>query len=187
MKNQKPVKFGFTVGFQIKYCLTIAVFFICATLLLYLFLNKALSGSYLESLRTLYYLDQNLPFYLSIMALLLLLFLLILTLVITLLVSHQIAGPVYRFEEVIRQLISGTFPRQVATRRTDQLKSMVTSLNLLSSRCRGTFEKVGTLSGLIDESSTGDEMSEQTVLTLTQRIAEIRQDTKCHNDHEAAE
>ena len=70
MTQQKPIKLSFSAGFQLKYCLIIAAVFACANFLLYLVMNKALSGSYLENLRTLYYLDQNLPLYLSIMALL---------------------------------------------------------------------------------------------------------------------
>jgi len=141
--KQKPIKLRFSAGFQLKYVSAVSVLFIGATASLYLMMDEALAGSYLESLRTLYYLEQNLPVYLATMALLLLLFVMILTLVITLLVSHQIAGPVYRYEQVLKQMIVGVFPSSVATRQGDQLKPIVGSLNQLSARCRGVFEQSG--------------------------------------------
>lgn len=151
MAKDRAVKLSFSVAFQVKYCVTVAVVFVIANGLLYFLLDKALGGGYRESLRTLYYLDQNLPVYLSIMSLLLTLFILVLTLVITLLVSHQIAGPVFRYEDVLKQMISGVFPQKVATRQTDQLKILVGSLNSLTDRCRDTFAESEKLATLVDD------------------------------------
>lgn len=175
MDGQKSIKLGFSVGFQIQYCLVVAAIFIIANILLYLLMNKALSGSYLESLRTLYFLDQNLPFYLTIMALLLTCFILILTLVITLLVSHRIAGPVFRYEAVLSQIASGEFPPHVATRDSDQLKPMVDSLNELSSKCRDTFEKGRVLSELIERGPDDLNFADDGKLfVLRQKITDVR-------------
>lgn len=175
MKKQKPIKLSFSMGFQIKYCLVIAAIFIGANILLYLLMNKTLSGSYLESLRTLYFLDQHLSLYLSIMALLQTCFVLVLTLVITLLVSHRIAGPVFRYETVLSKIVSGEFPSKVATRNTDQLKSMVDSLNNLGCKCRETFEKTHALAESLDsdfaDSALPDEKNRE---AIRQKIADVR-------------
>lgn len=175
MDKQKPIKLSFSMGFQIKYCLVIAAIFIGANVLLYLLMNKTLSGSYLENLRTLYYLDQNLTLYLSIMALLQTCFVLVLTLVITLLVSHRIAGPVFRYEAVLAKIVSGEFPPNVATRDTDQLKPMVDSLNELTTRCRGTFEGVQILSETIETEINDQELlDEKSLESFRQKIAAVR-------------
>lgn len=175
MEKQKPIKLSFSMGFQIRYCLVIAAIFIAANILLYLLMNKTLSGSYLESLRTLYFLDQNLSFYLSIMALLQTCFVLILTLVITLLVSHRIAGPVFRYETVLSKIISGEFPSKVATRNTDQLKSVVVSLNNLGCKCRETFEKVQILSESLGSDFSASELAdEKNREALRQKVADVR-------------
>jgi len=170
--KEKPVKLSFSVTFQVKYCLIVAATFVVASVLLYFLLDKALGGGYRESLRTLYFLDQNLPLYLSIMALLLTLFLLILTLVVTLLVSHQIAGPVFRYEDVLQQVIAGTFPRNVATRQTDQLKLLVGSLNNLTDRCRDTFKEADQLSVAVGENLHQDDIETEALLT---QITLVRQ------------
>ena len=132
-------------------------------------MNKALSGSYLENLRTLYFLDQNLPFYLSIMALLQIFFILVLTLIITLLVSHQIAGPIFRYEEVLDQISAGQFPEQVATRSTDQLKPMVDSLNDLSTASRNVYNNAQTLSKNIEAGAEAD------FETVRQQVSRVRE------------
>lgn len=172
MRKDKPIRLSFSLAFQVKYCLTVAVLFIIASVLLYLLLDEALGGGYRQSLRTLYYLDQNLPLYLSIMALLLTLFILVLTLVVTLLVSHQIAGPVFRYEDVLRQMADGVFPRKIETRQTDQLKILLGSLNGLAGRCRETFEAADGLSNSIDKvmQGSGKEFS-----PLLPKIEAVRQ------------
>jgi nitrogen fixation/metabolism regulation signal transduction histidine kinase len=134
LSQQKSIRAGFSLMFQFKYCCVIAVLFAAASVLLFLMMDKALPGTYRESLRVLYYLEQNLPFYLGVMALLLVLFILVLTLIITLLVSHQIAGPVYRYEFALKQMLKGEFPKKISTRQADQLKPMVDSLNRLTER-----------------------------------------------------
>jgi methyl-accepting chemotaxis protein len=139
VSSQKSIKLSFSTAFQIKYCLVVVAVFVCANFLLYLLMDRTLSGSYLESLRTLYFLDQNLTLYLSIVALLQIFFILILTLIITLLVSHQIAGPIFRYEEVLGRISAGQFPEQIATRSTDQLKPMVDSLNVFTAASRNVY------------------------------------------------
>ena len=149
--KDRPVKLSFSYWFQVKYCLAVVAIFAVANGLLYLLLNKSLAGGYRESLQTLYYLDQNLSTYLSIMALLLILFILILTLVVTLLISHQIAGPVFRYEAALKNIISGNLSKDIATRQTDQLKPLVGSINDLTDRCRKTFALAQKISESVEE------------------------------------
>lgn len=186
MAGKKPVRIAFSVGFQVKYCLAIISLFVCASFLLYSVMNKALAGSYLESLRTLYYLDQNLPFYLSIMVLLLVLFILILTLVITLLVSHQLAGPVFRFEKVLQELIAGILPQQISTRKTDQLKTTENAINIFSGRLRNVFEKTQALSEAMAVHDQG-ELPEAVARDVRRRIAEIRSAVNCQTTRKVVE
>lgn len=172
--KDRPIKLSFSLGFQIRYCLTIAAIFILANVLLYLLLDRALGGGYLESLRTLYHLDQHLSLYLSIMALLLTLFILVLTLVVTLLVSHRLAGPVFRYEDVLQKMVSGVFPRQVATRQTDQLKTLVHSLNDLTGYCRDTFEAAQKISEMLEKQQSHDADGEN-LEQLSAQVEKLRQ------------
>lgn len=175
MLKQKSIKLGFSVRFQLWYCFVVSVVFICASTLLYWMMNKALSGSYLENLRTLYFLDQNLPLYLSIMALLQTCFILILTLVITVLVSHRIAGPVFRYEAVLSKIASGVYPPRFNTRETDQLKSIVDPLNELSNTCRGVYEEVHVLTRALDTDKGGQDFFKEDNLNFVRgEISAIR-------------
>ena len=175
MNKQKPIQLSFSMGFQIKYCLIIAAIFIGASVLLFLLMNKALSGNYLESLRTLYFLDQNLSLYLSIIAFLQVCLILVLTLVITLLVSHRIAGPVFRYEAVLSKIVSGEYPLSVATRDTDQLKPMVDSLNQLTIRCRETFEGLQDLSKAVAaEINPQESVDKKSLESFRQKISAVR-------------
>ena len=169
MNSQKPIKLSFSTAFQVKYCLNIAVVFACANFFLYLIIDKSLSGSYLESLRALYHLDQNLPLYLSIMAFLQIFFILVLTIIITLLVFHQIAGPIFRYEVVLKQISAGHFPKQVSTRSSDQLKPMIDSLNNLASFSHNVYDNAQALSEHIESDS------EPHIESLRQQIAIVRE------------
>lgn len=168
----KPIRLGFSARFQIGYCLVMVAVTACASGLLYLLMDKSLSGGYLQSLRTLHYLDQNLSFYLSIMVLLQTLFVLFLTLLIVLLVSHQIAGPVFRYESVLENMQKGMIPKSVATRSNDQLKSTVDSLNGLSDYLRRVYESAGELKKQLDEN--GENLAAIDPVIVRQKISTVR-------------
>ena len=168
MSSQKSVKLRFCTAFQVKYCLIIVIVFACANFSLYLLIDKAMSGSYLQSLRTLYALDQNLPFYLCFMAFLQIFFILVLTLIITLLVSHQIAGPIFSYERVLNQISAGQFPDHVSTRSSDQLKTIVDSLNEFTSSSRNVYGHAQSLSDAIESGSATD------IESLKQQISTVR-------------
>lgn len=52
--------------------------------------------------------------------------------VYTLVVSHRIAGPIYRIDAVIRQMIAGEYPDKVALRRGDHFHETADLLTALS-------------------------------------------------------
>lgn len=170
MHKQKSIKLSFSSAFQMKYCMVILTVFVAANFLLYLLMDKALSGSYLENLRTLNYLDQNLPLYLSIMAFLQILFILLLSLIITLLVSHQIAGPIFRYEEILSQISAGQFPEQVATRNSDQLKPMVDSLNELTTSFRGVYRSAQMLEKLASSAEVDSKQLQQQINQVREKM-----------------
>jgi hypothetical protein len=143
--NSKPIQSKFSVGFQLKFCSLLCVLLLLSSYSLYYFLDKSLTGDYLESVRTLYFLNENIPFYLSVIALLQVLFVLVLTLVVILLASHKIAGPIYRYEEFFNSIAKGEIPAGVATRSGDQLKGTIAPLNDLSRRWRQIYDRCQSL------------------------------------------
>lgn len=55
----------------------------------------------------------------------------------TLLVSHRIAGPVYRINDVLRKMLDGEFPRKVTFRRGDYFGETAELLERLARKLGG--------------------------------------------------
>jgi len=175
----KSIKKSFSLIFQLQYCAVMVAVSAAASLLLYLYLNRNLSGNYLDSLRTLQHIDQGLPFYLSIFFLLQLLFVLVLTVVINMFVSHKIAGPVFRYEDSLNRLIAGDLRLPFRTRETDQLKPIVTALNQVLEKEQKIFTAARQLQQQLDKHLANDPSEEQSISQLreTIQIARTRLET----------
>jgi methyl-accepting chemotaxis protein len=57
---------------------------------------------------------------------------LILAFIGTLLVSHRIAGPIYRLEKAIEEFVSGNLKERIRLRKTDEFKEIETAVNKLA-------------------------------------------------------
>ena len=57
---------------------------------------------------------------------------------LTILFSHRVAGPAYRFEKVLREVVDGRYTAVVTLRRSDELQSLAVVLNaaILATRKR---------------------------------------------------
>jgi methyl-accepting chemotaxis protein len=69
--------------------------------------------------------------------------------VITLLVSHKIAGPMFRFEKDLEEISQGNLMKHIQTRQGDQfssvaknLNSMVENLNKKLSEVQGELDRI---------------------------------------------
>jgi methyl-accepting chemotaxis protein len=51
--------------------------------------------------------------------------------IIFILLSHRIAGPLYRFEKVLNEITSGDLTKRISLRKTDQLNELKEALNIL--------------------------------------------------------
>lgn len=177
MGGHRPIKLSFSAAFQAKYCLVMVGVLLSASFILYFYLNQNLSGSYLESLRTLQRLEQKLPYYLLITALLQTLFVLILTLIINLVVSHQIAGPVFRYEDVLTRISEGNLPSRISTRKGDQLKPMVDALNEFNDSLRTVYCSAQTLHDMVDPSLVQPQSAHSADwVSLQRQIAKVRKE-----------
>lgn len=58
------------------------------------------------------------------------------TAVFTLIVSHKIAGPLYRFKQSFKELARGNFSNQVRLRKDDQLHEVATEFNQMINAVR---------------------------------------------------
>ena len=66
--------------------------------------------------------------------------------ILTLLVSHKIAGPMYRFESDLKRISTGDLRCKIQIRKGDQLQDLVVSLNQLVESFNG---KIGEIEALV--------------------------------------
>lgn len=63
---------------------------------------------------------------------------------VTLLVSHKIAGPLYRFQKVLQTLTEGDFSSDFRIRKLDQLQGLADEFNNMIRRTRGQLNLLKT-------------------------------------------
>ena len=139
MSGAQPIRTDFAAGFQVKFILAICTGALLTTIAIYFYLDQGLGSNYFDALVTLSTVESALSSSLVITFCLQLLLLFLLTLGLTLFVSHKIAGPVFRYEECLDNIINGDLRTDVRTRNGDQLKPMVDSMNLWQNALRDTY------------------------------------------------
>lgn len=124
---------------------------LCSSLLLYTVMDQGVGANYLQSLVTLSDLLENMPLYLIVTFLSQVLLIVVLTVAIMLFVSHKIAGPIYRYELYLENLLRGDLRRDVNTRQGDQLKPMIEALNGFSHYNRQVYRSSARLAEALEE------------------------------------
>jgi len=151
VKSDKQIQAAFSFTFQLKYGLAMVIGSILTSLTLYFSLDRGLEGGYFQSLVTLSDLEKSIPYYLIGTFIIQLLLIFCITFIIHLFVSHKIAGPVYRYELSVTSLLKNDLRIAVRTRKGDQLKPMVESLNTFAAATAQTVEKLKELGEQLDE------------------------------------
>ncbi len=145
MTGKQPIRSDFTLGFQIKFILAMAIGALLTTLAIYFYLDQGLGSNYFDALVTLSTVESALTSSLVITFCLQLFLIFILTLGLTLFVSHKIAGPIFRYEDSLARMLEGDLRNDVRTRDGDQLKSLVESMNLWQNSLRTIYAKANQL------------------------------------------
>jgi len=81
------------------------------------------------------------------------------TIMVALLVSHKIAGPLFRFKKILETLGKGDFSSEFHIRHLDQLQDLAITINSMISTNKDEISKLKT--GLTDLKSKLDSISEQ--------------------------
>jgi len=127
------VKKDFQVRFILKFCLLLFIGVVLSTGLLFLFSQDSLTSSFQQS--RLEIKNTSIAILPSVMVTNLITLGLITlgTIIVTLLVSHKIAGPLFRFEKELDAVSKGDLTKRVILREKDQGKDMADSLNVMIS------------------------------------------------------
>lgn len=99
---------------------------------------------------------------------------------ITLRLTHRIAGPFYRFERCLDQMIGRDISGKVVLREKDEGKDLAEKINRFNSKLAETLTEIDTMNSKIDLSVTNLETGLENITTedMGQLIGTIRQSQK---------
>lgn len=154
------IKKGFQLDFAVKFIfLLLLEAVLIAGLFIYVSGNTLTTG-YADSVLTI---DRTSDFFLLPMAMIILITVVGITIagmIVFILLSHRIAGPLYRFEKDLESIGYGDLSKRINLRKTDQLVDIKESLNALIStlderiiRIKGVLSELKSLTDAKDPGS----------------------------------
>ena len=190
--DQEPVRQGyrrrnvyidkdFQTKFIVKFCALVAAGSVLTIMGLYLLSQQSTSVSFVQArVKVMTTADFILP--IMIQTVLVVLGLVSLgAVIVTLLVSHKIAGPLFRFKQTFKELSSGNFSNQVRLRSGDQLTEVAVEFNHMIGIVRTQLVQAKTALALLrteveDMSAPDlDEARRKKLLDLWQKVREMEQ------------
>ncbi len=123
------IKKQFQVRFILKFCILLLAGVILSTGLLFLFSQDTLTSSFQQSkleIRNTAVAILPSVIYTNLITLGLVT---LATVIVTLFVSHKIAGPLFRFEQELKEIGEGNLTKRVVLRKKDQITDMADRLN----------------------------------------------------------
>lgn len=129
-RRQYLIKKSFQVRFIIKFCLIVIAASLIMGSVVYFHSGKTLTTAFVNSrLKIVSTRDFILPI-LIYSFLITVALISILTIAVVLLISHKIAGPLYRVEKILNEMGKGSFPslESIKLRKKDELKSLAEAM-----------------------------------------------------------
>lgn len=131
------IKRGFQFGFILKFCILLLIGVVISTGLLFFFSQGTLTSSFQHSRLVIMNTGMAIlpaAIYTNLITLGLIT---LATIIVTLIVSHKIAGPMFRFEKELKEISEGNLAKHVTLREEDQMTEMAESLNQMVSSLHG--------------------------------------------------
>ena len=125
------IKKSFQFKFILKFCLVVLGGVFVSTGIFFLLSSGSLTSSFQDSrlvIKETSYATLPIVLYTNLITLGMIT---IATIFITLLVSHKLAGPLFRFEKDLNEIGKGNLVKQIKLRKQDQLKDVAESLNAM--------------------------------------------------------
>lgn len=156
-RRQYFVQKDFQFKFILKFCIVLLIGIIISTGLLFLFSKNTLTSSFDQSKLVI----KNTAFAILPSVLLSNLITLALitlaTIVVTLLISHKIAGPLFRFQKELNQIGEGNLTQTISLRKKDQITSIADNLNQMRTNLHEKILSIKKeVENIIESASTGD-------------------------------
>ena len=176
---------GFQTEFILKFCVLVAVGCVVFGGILYVFSSRTLTTSFENSRlvvkSTADYLLPGLLFGGVIVGLLMA----AVVSIVVLLMTHRIAGPMYRFERYAQKVGSGELSSVLKIRKKDQFQNFVSAFNKMTDDIRlgllrviGVSEKLGGLIEQLSDSSSNEILLKEDIRQVVSELKKDKQDLK---------
>jgi methyl-accepting chemotaxis protein len=136
-RRQYFVQKGFQSKFILKFCLILLIGIILSTVFLFLFSENTLTSSFEQSRLVIKNTATAILPNVFLSHLIAFVLIILLTIAVTLLVSHKLAGPLFRFQKELNEIGNGDLSKVIKIREKDQFKAVADSLNQM----RGNMQK----------------------------------------------
>jgi len=172
------IKRGFQFGFILKFCILLLIGVVISTGLLFFFSQGTLTSSFKHSRLVIMNTGMAIlpaAIYTNLITLGLIT---IATIIITLIVSHKIAGPMFRFEKDLKEVGEGNLTKTISLRSKDQFTKMAESLNIMTANLHDKVLVIqAEVEGLL-ESASEEKVAENLIKGLDHLHETIHQQFK---------
>lgn len=177
-RRQYFIQKDFQSKFILKFCIILLIGIIISVGLLFLFSKNSLTSSFEQSRLVIKNTADAILPNVFISHLIALVLIILLTIVTTLLVSHKLAGPLFRFEKELKEIGNGDLSKDVKVRKKDQIKAMADSLNQMRTNLQKKISDIKEEVEQIIESTAGKEIPPDLVKRLNQLNQKIKNNFK---------
>lgn len=177
-RRQYFIQKSFQSKFILKFCMVLLIGIIISIGLLYLFSENTLTSSFEHSRLVIkntasailpnVFLSHSIAFVLIAL----------LTIAVTLLISHKLAGPLFRFQKELKEIGNGDLSNVVKMRKDDQVKAIADSLDQMRANLQKKILDIKLEVAQIIESTAGQEIPPDLVKRLDHLNQMIRNNFK---------
>ena len=157
-RRQYFVQKDFQSKFILKFCMVLLTGIIISIGLLFLFSKNTLTSSFEQSRLVIKNTASAILPSVFLSHLIALVLITLLTIVVTLLVSHKLAGPLFRFQKELKEIGDGDLSKVVKIRKKDQVKAMADSLNQMRANLQKKILDIKEEVEQIIESTSGQDI-----------------------------
>ncbi len=167
-QNRRPykrrtyfIKKSFQLRFILKFCLVVLMGAMISTGLLFFLSSGTLTSSFQHSRLVIKSTSQAILPVVLYTNLITLGLITLASIVVTLLVSHKLAGPIFRFEKDLQEIESGNLTKRIILRKDDQFIDLAESMNKMTDSLHSKVTDIRTRVAQLIKSAAQEEIPEE--------------------------
>jgi len=177
-RRQYFVQKNFQFKFILKFCIVLLIGIIISIGLLYLFSMNTLTSSFEQSKLIIKNTASAILPSVFLSHLIALVLITLLAIVVTLLISHKLAGPLFRFQKELKEIGEGNLTQVIKLRKNDQITAMADSLNQMRTDLQNKILGIKEEVEQIIESASGQDIPPGLIQQLNHLNQKIGSDFK---------